>query len=469
MKINKKLFFSIVLTLLSTQITFANWFFRDDSEPGKIKTHVGNEYSSQEYYKNVYPDLLNEDEYVPSCDGFMVLVVIARASVNNFEMVEINQSVSGDWTDQRWSSYAVESGNDNITFTQRCKSSSLYKPFSMDWGEVIKSVVTSSGTINALAYNNNNSNISSQNLSDITQAFGSRINIEITPDYPLGWDFAYTANTPGSTSPQWGNSIICYNFSQCGTDIDSGEMSHSSSVNGNYDQTKVTANINMTAVAKAKGDSYACAEEYIRIGRTYRGETSDSVGQLDQVASYRDFTVHGNTVHDGCLKNSGNMPDSGDGFMHYLGTNEDVDFDDWTSYAVYYQIKNAADDWHTLYPNGPRLQFGDISKQYGGPFTEGAPNRLSHQNGTDIDIRYVRDDGEGRMSFTDPDPKHYDLNKTIELINTIFANCNVERIIIDSRSGITITPASKVTYDSTNVHSDHFHLRLVNPHTGTCN
>ncbi len=52
-------------------------------------------------------------------------------------------------------------------------------------------------------------------------------------------------------------------------------------------------------------------------------------------------------------------------------------------------IADTGDEWYQLHAS-PRINVLDISRQGGGPFLPHG----SHQNGLDVDIRYVRNDGQ---------------------------------------------------------------------------
>lgn len=92
--------------------------------------------------------------------------------------------------------------------------------------------------------------------------------------------------------------------------------------------------------------------------------------------------------------------------------------------------------------------------QQGGPF----PPHSSHQNGLDVDVRYVRSNGsEGPVDFDGSIASLYDNADTQTLIDK-FCNTGAIAIFVDDRANIigqcTVTAPG---------HSSHFHVRYPLP------
>jgi hypothetical protein len=103
------------------------------------------------------------------------------------------------------------------------------------------------------------------------------------------------------------------------------------------------------------------------------------------------------------------------------------------------------------------LSKGDAgSRQFGGYFSP----HSSHQNGLDVDIRYIRNDGsEAPLNIAGPDSIYYDPDATVSVMNCLIANANVSMIFIDSvHAGLS----GSILHNLAG-HSDHFHVRIFDP------
>ena len=58
----------------------------------------------------------------------------------------------------------------------------------------------------------------------------------------------------------------------------------------------------------------------------------------------------------------------------------------------------------------------DLSKQDGGAWY---PDHICHQNGCEVDVRYIRNDGQEIPLNIKTDSLHYDIDKTVVLINSL--------------------------------------------------
>ena len=156
------------------------------------------------------------------------------------------------------------------------------------------------------------------------------------------------------------------------------------------------------------------------------------------------------TPNNGSLENDESLsPNSGTGYYHFLGT-DTADTDDWgCPDHIHDMIIAVGNSWN----QSPRMGVVDISKEGGGYWSP----HSAHQNGRDVDIRYVRSDGvEGSYNFdldTSPYPG-YDQEATQELVNLFIAE-GATVIYVDSRSGIP--EVGGVAYYVG--HQHHFHVR----------
>jgi len=159
---------------------------------------------------------------------------------------------------------------------------------------------------------------------------------------------------------------------------------------------------------------------------------------------------HRGTYDSGNLINSHKLPDSGSGYYHYLG-GDAPNSDTWAcrSYLVA-KVIQVGQDWNRK----PRMGVGDLSLPCGGSF-----DHISHQNGLDVDVRYVRNDGhEALFDFNDPDWQvAYDQAGTQELVK-YWMRRGASLILADRRSRIRGPGVKHVPN-----HANHFHVRFPDP------
>jgi len=128
--------------------------------------------------------------------------------------------------------------------------------------------------------------------------------------------------------------------------------------------------------------------------------------------------------------------------------------------------------WYSNHHIPPRvgvgdLSWGDVSTQsFGGEWPGG--DHACHQNGLEVDFRYVRSDGqEIPLNIAGPDSLYYSNTETAALMTYLLANETVIVIYID-------TAHAYLTDDGAGIlqhwpgHSDHFHVRIEDP-DGTSN
>ena len=131
-------------------------------------------------------------------------------------------------------------------------------------------------------------------------------------------------------------------------------------------------------------------------------------------------------------------------------------------------IEGTGRAWYDNYWSPPRIGIGDLSwgnkdtQEFGGPW-----DHACHQNGLEVDIRYVRNDTlELPLNLGDTTQiQYYDLAGTIALIVWLFQNSNSNKIIISPYSNLDLSDldVDTVVYDSNGWHDNHFHLRIEDP------
>ncbi|HJS67716.1 MAG TPA: penicillin-insensitive murein endopeptidase [Nitrospiraceae bacterium] len=172
--------------------------------------------------------------------------------------------------------------------------------------------------------------------------------------------------------------------------------------------------------------------------------------------------LHRGQRTNGTLVGGTSLPDSGPGFYHPYAIGELLDSDDWGgAEAAISLIQTVGAQWFQSHPI-PRMGIVDISRENGGPF----PPHGEHQNGLDIDIRYVRKSGiEGPLDLAVKSQKKnwYDRALTIELMRKFAANGSLSRILVSPLSEISSADVPGVNIVQVSGHDNHFHVSLVDP------
>jgi peptidoglycan hydrolase-like protein with peptidoglycan-binding domain len=140
------------------------------------------------------------------------------------------------------------------------------------------------------------------------------------------------------------------------------------------------------------------------------------------------------------------LPASGPGFYSYAPASR--------RYGIAETIRalqEVSSAWAAARPTGPRIGFGDISLQGGGPIS----GHASHQNGVDVDVRLMRNDG--REEPTVYQSANYSRALTQQLIDLTRANgvLRVQYIFFNDPQarGVSKWPN----------HDNHLHVRFYNP------
>ncbi|MBX2810985.1 MAG: penicillin-insensitive murein endopeptidase [Myxococcales bacterium] len=159
------------------------------------------------------------------------------------------------------------------------------------------------------------------------------------------------------------------------------------------------------------------------------------------------------TPHSGQLSGALNLPDDGDGYVHFLGS-DSADQDDWGSLQTLTCIEQVG---RQLRENNLLLNVGDISLRGGGHF----PPHASHQNGLDIDLRYIRKDRRSVPLDLRIEPQAYDADATKLVMDAFVKLCPVHIIFVDTDR--IQFPIEDTPIFHANGHSNHAHIRLEAP------
>ncbi len=170
--------------------------------------------------------------------------------------------------------------------------------------------------------------------------------------------------------------------------------------------------------------------------------------------------LHKGSPCNGTLAGGSELPASGLGYYHHLGT-DPPGTDDWGgAEAMLTLIANVGASWNALH-QAPNVGVGDISRNGGGSF----PPHNCHQNGRDADIRYLRADAQDLPLDLTTDPSAYSRELTLELLNMIAATGVVSEIIVDPAASISPSDVGGTTIviDNSGEHRNHFHVEIDDP------
>lgn len=200
----------------------------------------------------------------------------------------------------------------------------------------------------------------------------------------------------------------------------------------------------------------------------FQGSINTTIcNMLPNVTPQYDIMVHARSAlhrgerFNGSLVGGISLPDPGTGYYQERGT-DTKNTDDWGGLeAAIRLIQTVGNQWFQNHPT-PRIGILDISRPTGGAF---APH-AEHQNGLDIDVRYVRNDGQdGPLDLADPNQLQnlYSRSLTIELLNLFAANGSLYRILVSPHSNITSSDVPGVNIVQASGHDNHIHVSLVDP------
>jgi hypothetical protein len=170
---------------------------------------------------------------------------------------------------------------------------------------------------------------------------------------------------------------------------------------------------------------------------------------------------HRGTACDGSLDGGGQFGEgTGTGYYHEHADDPPGVQDTWTGKEHMTPVLQSVGAAWNQNHSSQRMGILDLSLPGGGPM----PPHGCHENGLDVDVRYVKaSEEEGPLDLTAPNLPTYSKPKTVELLQ-LFANTGlVELIYVHPNSGITPGDVSSVVVDPSITHRNHFHVRLIDP------
>lgn len=197
------------------------------------------------------------------------------------------------------------------------------------------------------------------------------------------------------------------------------------------------------------------------ISNAVETNSANSYLGLDPNVSNANPSIAHGSPGDGWIEKALNLVNQGTGYYHYLG-GDIIDTDDWSVLHLTNMVEGAGRDWYNS-GYSPRIGVGDMSigdaqaQAFGGPF----PPHSWHQNGLDVDFRYVRNDGnEIGLNIASSDSIYYDVDATVALMNFLLDNANVTIIYVDTvHAGIVVSGPIR----HLSGHQDHFHVQILDP------
>jgi hypothetical protein len=190
---------------------------------------------------------------------------------------------------------------------------------------------------------------------------------------------------------------------------------------------------------------------------------SDSVEQnnrtlygFDATVCDRDPSNPAGKPAGGALVRGLNLTNQGAGYLHLRGS-DPPDADDWATLRMVSCIEAVGREAEAL---DLRITVNDLSLQPGGHFVPHA----SHQNGLDVDVRYVRADGRVAPLDIRQSPADYDALTTQAILQAFLRRCEVSAIFADLPS-LTFTneELDRPVLVQAPGHTNHFHVRLRPP------
>lgn len=183
---------------------------------------------------------------------------------------------------------------------------------------------------------------------------------------------------------------------------------------------------------------------------------------------------------DGSLINDLYFPLEGSGFLKVFRDRKRNYATDYLFNVISYGAKEIA----TKYPDGERIQIGDISKQSGGQLARHA----SHQNGLDADIAYLRNNhremkpegfggfdevfvSNGKVTANLDVQRNYEIVKhyvSTSTVNRIFMDAAIKTRLCEYAKTLQMTDLDKETLRRIRPlenHQDHMHLRIKCPNS----
>lgn len=209
---------------------------------------------------------------------------------------------------------------------------------------------------------------------------------------------------------------------------------------------------------------------------TENNSANSQYGFDPEVADENPSIAHGIPTN-GSLEGGINIWGNGTGYYQWRGGDEQ-DTDDWGTLQLINTIEGAGrlltgdqplpvgNEWTSNSDYSGRFGVLDLSKQEGGDWF---PDHESHQNGLDVDIRYVRTDrSEAPFNFDEDPIEDYDYQATLKLFEALYygdgmtAN-NIDFFVVDSRAG-NLEPANQVwEVKELSGHQNHIHVRIKDP------
>lgn len=141
------------------------------------------------------------------------------------------------------------------------------------------------------------------------------------------------------------------------------------------------------------------------------------------------------------------LPINGEGFTTY--SREENGADQFGTQLTINSLITLSKAWFLMHPE-VRLQFGDMSRRWGGKF----PPHTSHQSGRDVDVRPIRKDNQ--MAAVTIAQSDYDANRTEEFVKLVRSKFSGVTIFFNDPKLIAKSWTKKAAG-----HDNHLHIRFA--------
>ncbi len=187
---------------------------------------------------------------------------------------------------------------------------------------------------------------------------------------------------------------------------------------------------------------------------------------------------------NGSLTDGLNLFDVQAGYYHYFPGGDprwdQPDSNDWAILRAINIVEATAREWVDFRPRSDtcaqesdrferafEFGVGDLSKLGGGLWLHSYDSdrrHVSHQNGLDIDVRYLRKDQlPFPLELRGPDSVEYDVYATVDLINCFLKTFTIDAIFLDTATAHIWNDEGGTTLRNDTAHHSHFHVRIRRP------
>jgi hypothetical protein len=176
-----------------------------------------------------------------------------------------------------------------------------------------------------------------------------------------------------------------------------------------------------------------------------------------------DYSIARGTVTNGTLHNGLRIANAGMGYQYYSGASgscDPPDSDNWATLELINLVERVGRSWQLQgHPN--LITSMDMSRAGGGPWIgqPGCSGHSQHQNGLEVDIRYIRSDNSSGPRDIMQQPALYSRSRTQQVVDMFLR--------LATGAGVTIISGDQqllgTVYDNSGQHDNHLHIWIADP------